>query len=283
MTDHLLTESWYARARDDVDLQEAIRLELGASNVLDLLWWREHPDLSTPEGAPSPFSGRDELKRLVYAKGTGEADRTAAAAALHDLDGRLTELDARVDAAIARARRPRPEAAPAPASAGVVRRPRRAWPRALRYGAIAGAAFTVGAVVGAMLMPAPPVQPIDEVDPAPALVPALGIFEIGQHAELAPDALPSTFDAATAMQIGEIGRSTIIAVRNTSNQACLAALGTDGAVAATCVSDDEFPELGLRLTWSEQIEAAGAATTTADFSATWAPDGTFTAGGSGRP
>jgi len=282
MTSHPLTESWYARAREDADLRDAIELELGKSNVVDLLWWREHPDLATPDGTPSPFSDRDELKRLVYAKTTSEKDRRAAAAALQELDEQLAELTARIDAAIVRVNAPRGETAPASASAAVTGRPRRAWPRVIRYGAIVVGAFTAGLVAATTLSPAAPAQQIDDADAAPIEVAALEIFETGRNAELTASELPATFDAATAVQVSEFNTSMILALRNTSGQACLAALEAAGGVAATCVSDEDFPELGLRLTWSEQIETNGAPPTTADFYAIWMPDGTVTSGGSDR-
>lgn len=98
--------SEYVRARRDVGFRERVAAGYsGSHEVLDALWWREHPDAATPDGTPSPRARRAELQRVAFApaaRGAADAVPRAdrATAELRRLDQSLTEERAAIDRAV---------------------------------------------------------------------------------------------------------------------------------------------------------------------------------------
>ncbi|MFB2555624.1 hypothetical protein [Herbiconiux liangxiaofengii] len=101
--------SEYLRARRDAAFRERVEREYdGRHDVLDALWWREHPDAPSPAGEPAPSTRRAELQRVAFARAEpGAADAVPradrAAAELRRLDAELAEERRAIDAAVAAA------------------------------------------------------------------------------------------------------------------------------------------------------------------------------------
>ena len=285
MTSNEPDESAYERAVHDDAFRAALEARLGSDeNVLDLLWWREHPDLPTPAGTPPASQARHELKRRVYSRPTEVEEHDAAAVELAAINDRTQAMNARLEEAIPLARADVESNAGrfAPSEVESHQQPSRSragWVIGTGIGAFV-AGIAVATFVPSIANGAPQIPPA--AIPTPVAVRALDVFDSGELAGLPADALPQTLDAESAVLMAEIVRSKIYAVRSTSHQACLVALEPTGEAASTCVSDENFPEFGLRLAWSELVERPEGITETADLYATWMPDGTLDVGGTSR-
>ncbi|WP_146078148.1 hypothetical protein [Subtercola sp. Z020] len=116
----------------------------GPHDILDAVWWREHPLTPTPEGRPDPAAARVALQKRAFAPGVSEplvevldADSgevvcvPESAARLVALEGRLRSDAAALDKALVDARpaldaataRRAPAATPAPTPTPVVKAP----------------------------------------------------------------------------------------------------------------------------------------------------------------
>lgn len=128
--------SLHALLADDETARRALTdAYTGPHDILDAVWWREHPLTPTPEGRPDPAAARAALQKRAFAPGvseplvevvdadSGEVVRVPESAArLVALEGRLRSNAAALDKALVDARpaldaataRRAPAAAPAP-------------------------------------------------------------------------------------------------------------------------------------------------------------------------
>lgn len=92
----------YSRARHDPAFLDAVRREYaGRYDLLDALWWLEHPADSTPDGTPPPVHGLRDLQRRVFAADGGSLGDPAAALALREFQSEVSAERAAIETAVA--------------------------------------------------------------------------------------------------------------------------------------------------------------------------------------
>ncbi|MCS5714034.1 hypothetical protein NVV95_05655 [Herbiconiux sp. CPCC 205716] len=287
--------SEYLRARRDPEFRERVaRGYHGAHDVLDALWWREHPGSPTPDGVESPAARRAELQRTAYApaaRGAADAVPRAdrAAAELAQLDAALDEERRAIDDALAAADTPRAllpvAAADAEDRADDAAPPARPQRGRRRLAAVAAAGFvlalvggaagfTLAAVSGGSLPGLGAGRDAPFADPSGALA----IFDRPPQPADRPPLLYAVQLREDTLRTLSMAGTPLYVARDIDDDVCIVLVQDNGTYTANCVPPDRFPATGLLIRGS--IGVAGRPSqgdqlplSFVDVEATWLPDG----------
>jgi hypothetical protein len=288
--------SEYLRARRDPEFRERVaRGYDGAHEVLDALWWREHPGSPTPAGVESPAARRTELQRIAFApaaKGSADAVPRAdrAAAELAQLDAALDEERRAIDRAVAAA-----SAVGSPDAAGAEEdaepeedRTRAARPprgrRRLAAVAAAGfvlalvggaAGFTLAAVSGGGL----PGLGAGSGAPFADASGALAIFDRPSQPADQPPVLYAVQLREETLRTLSMADTPLYVARDIDDDVCIVLVQDNGTYTANCVPPDRFPATGLLIRGSIAVTGRPSQgdqlpQSFVDVEASWLPDGT---------
>lgn len=95
-------EDAYSRARRDPDFLEAVRRGFaGRHDVLDALWWLDHPADAAPDGTPAPVHELRALQRRVFSADGGSLGDPEASLALSELQAEILAERAAIEDAVA--------------------------------------------------------------------------------------------------------------------------------------------------------------------------------------
>jgi hypothetical protein len=236
------TAAPYEHALADAAFRERVRLGyVGEHDVLDALWWLEHPDDAGPSGAAPPNRLLTIARRSLYGPRPTDSDHYALAALQEQADRERLLVAVRVAAA-----EPPPTAAAAPARRSVV-----IW---------AACTAVLGALVAAALLAGDRPAPVAAVAPPRASV-AVELAVVPGD-ELAADPAGPRPPVLTR-RLATVGDTQILA-ELTRGLMCLE-LRTDASGAFTCRSIAAFRLHGLEVpfpTGSDDLEGVQ-----------WLPDG----------
>jgi hypothetical protein len=248
----------WERVAADPALLASVRARYpGRGDVLDQLWWAEHPGAATPAGVEDPAAALARTRQALYRPGAaiGDADRVGRAEA-HAADDRAAALEALRAADVdrpARASVPPPPRASRAVLAGV-------GVAALLVGAAAG--FSAGRLAHG-------------AEPA-----ALQVFDRAQReADRPPASVPSPVRVrrSTLREIGSASTSgtVLYGARATDGRICLLAVVLAADAVATCTSESAFAASGLSLGFETRVDPVDDAGPAApqQMSVTWSPDG----------
>lgn len=255
--------SEWERVAADPALLSAVRARYaGSGDVLDQLWWLEHPGDASPGGALDPAVRLERDRQARYRPGAAPVDtdavhRDEAAVA----DDRAAARQALVEAA---AELPRPVAAAPPGRAGgvAVRTVAGALVAALAVGAVAG--FAIGHVIG--------------VRPAAALA----VFDRAQRQDDRPPGtapLPSITVRSSLRRLGSSATTgvEVYAMRSRDGRVCMVAVVHAVRYLETCATDAAFDVDGLSMRFEAAVDPIDDSGVSADqeIEPTWSPDGSL--------
>lgn len=107
----------YARAQADPEFLQRVRdAYTGLADVLDALWWREHPAKVSPSGTEAPQALVRRLQHLAYSAESDPATRTHATHRLNDAQQAMHADRAAIEQAISQADEPARDSGAPPAT-----------------------------------------------------------------------------------------------------------------------------------------------------------------------
>jgi hypothetical protein len=249
---------WERVAGDPALLAALRRRYTGSGDVLDRLWWLEHPGATAPSGAEDPAAALERTRRGLYRPGADPQGSQRLA--------RAEEAVAADRAAVTRALEEVDAERPADRSSAVARVPRAS--RALLAGAVAAALLlgaAAGFAAGRFVRPG---------------APALQVFDRAQReADRPPSSarLPDTVRRSSLREVGSASSSgtVLYAARATDGRVCLVAVVLAADAVLTCSTDTAFAEAGLSLGFEALIDPTDDSGTirTQQISVVWRPDG----------
>jgi hypothetical protein len=252
---------WERVAADPALLAAVRRRYTGSGDVLDQLWWVEHPGTAAPSGAEDPAVRLEQERRALYRPGATtrtagtlqqeeaalRADRAAARRALDDSD---SDSD----------RAPRPTT-PAGAQRNA---PRRAVAAAAIAALLVGGA--AGLVVGRSGIASRPA--------------ALEVFDRGQREADRPPAsvtIPESVRPDTLRQLGAASSSgtVLYGAMTHEGRICLLAIVLAVDYVVTCSTEAAFAASGLTLGFEARVDPVddSPVVPVQQLSSTWSPDG----------
>ena len=229
---------WERLVGDPALLADARRRYRGTGDLLDQLWWAEHPGEPTPAGRPDPSSTTESLRRDLYRPGGAErasgtiAERLAATQVDREL-GAEAFAAAEADAA-SRPGEPRPGHAAARRSVPLL---------AAVVGAAAGVLLGIGVGVG---VGDPARRPSADVTAQ-----AYGELSRTQRPiDLVDRALIPSFVRPSSVRLlrsySSVG-TQVYGARTTGGRVCLIAVVLASDPAASCTTRAAFAAAGLSL------------------------------------
>lgn len=288
--------SEYLRAKRDAEFRDRVaRAYDGANDVLDALWWREHPGSPTPAGVESPAARRAELQRAAFApaaKGSADAVPRAdrAAAELAQLDAVLAEEREAIDQAVAEATAVGTPLAVADADepptdeeTAPARRPQRVRRRLAAVAAVGFVLALVGGAVGFTLAQAtggsiaglgagggPPFADASA---------ALAIFDRPSQPADQPPVLYAVQLREETLRTLSMADTPLYVARDIDDDVCIVLVQDNGTYTANCVPPDRFPSTGLLIRGSIAVTGRPSQgdqlpQSFVDVEASWLPDGT---------
>lgn len=306
--------SLFARVSGDQHLlAELRRAYRGSGDVLDMLWWREHPLTAGPTGAPDPATAIAALRREAYSRGGAGSplvsmidDVTGRAVLVRETEFALRRAEQRValDAAsltkaIDELTRPAvdPPAAlplstsapsPIPLPAVPPRRSRRVVAATIIAaiivaGALSAVAYGAGrssSIESARSSPPKFGEPSPVRPPGPA---TLNLLQTPQRpSDIPPFALDSAIEPSSIHMLLGVQSPTVAVYggKTTGGLICLVALTTDLRSGETCASKRVFISDGIRLliTTNVPVVAPNGASEFAFYKYYWTGDGYISAG-----
>ncbi|GLK15980.1 hypothetical protein [Herbiconiux flava] len=288
--------SEYLRAKRDAEFRDRVaRAYGGANDVLDALWWREHPGSPTPAGVESPAARRAELQRTAFApaaKGSADAVPRAdrAAAELAQLDAALAEEREAIDQAVAEATAVGTALAvadadepPTDGETAPARRPQRVRRRLAAVAAVGFVLALVGGAVGFTLAQAtggsiaglgagggPPFADASA---------ALAIFDRPSQPADQPPVLYAVQLREETLRTLSMADTPLYVARDIDDDVCIVLVQDNGTYTANCVPPDRFPSTGLLIRGSIAVTGRPSQgdqlpQSFVDVEASWLPDGT---------
>jgi hypothetical protein len=292
--------SEYLRAKRDGDFRERVaRAYGGANDVLDALWWREHPGSPTPAGVESPTARRAELQRTAFApaaKGSADAVPRAdrAAAELAQLDAALAKEREAIDRAVTLATavgtpiaiagaEADADGAPTDEEAVPARRPQRVRRRLAGVAAIGFVLALVGGAVGFTLAQATGGSiaglGADGGPPFADATGALAIFDRPSQPADQPPVLYAVQLREETLRTLSMADTPLYVARDIDDDVCIVLVQDNGTYTANCVPPDRFPSTGLLIRGSIAVTGRPSQgdqlpQSFVDVEASWLPDGT---------
>lgn len=250
----------WERVAADPALLSAVRARYaGSGDVLDQLWWLEHPGDASPGGALDPAV---RLERDRQARYRPDAEPVDADAVHRDEAAVAQDRAAARQALVEAAALPRPvTAAPAGRAGGFGGRTvAGALVAALAVGAVAG--FAIGHVIS--------------VRPAAALA----VFDRAQRQDDRPPGtapLPSTTMRSSLRHLGSSATTgvEVYAMRSRDGRVCMVAVVHAIRYLETCATDAAFDVNGLSMRFEAAVDPIDDSGVSADqeIEPTWSPDG----------
>jgi hypothetical protein len=233
-----MPSDWDRVTADAALLAEVRRRYRGAGDVLDQLWWIQHPGETAPSGRTDPEEALTAARRALYRPGVRPEEALAAMTdASRWIEDRALAKLAVLDAVSARRT---PDPAPAPASVpGPPRRSRRRV--SLLLAGAAAVAILAGALIGRTTATGG--------GPAAPAGHALEVLASPQRPDdrLALDLRPRFVEPASTRllaQYGTIG-TAVYAARATGGEVCLLAVVLGTRIAGSCTTEAAFGSAGL--------------------------------------
>ena len=306
----MTTPDEYRRARRDTAFRERVaRAYAGSFDVLDALWWREHPDTPTPDGTPPPGTARAHLQRIAFAPTVAEDDGADSVDAALQADRAADELH-RLDALLAAERRAIDEAVAAAVAAAAEAAVAAETSEAAETSGAAAQTGQLGAPSGSADTPAAPHRRrprrllLVTAGIVLALLGSAGGFLIAQTTSGANAGGGDFADASSALAIFDrppqpadqperlyavqlredtlrtlsMPEAPLYVALDIDGNACLVLVQENGTYSANCVPPDRFPATGLLIRGSITVTGRPSQgdplpQSFVDVEASWLPDG----------